>query len=158
MGGAVGERGHRLAVAAQVSDDLAAMEASLEALGERYEGLAAELFETFIAAHPQYAHTFLNPEAARERMTRETIEALIGMAAGESWVSPTVINFVDLHRNYAAFAAHDYAAWFDLTIAAMARRAASDWPDKATEAWQRQSGRLGELVAAELAQEWAHKV
>ena len=140
-----------------MSNDLAAMEASLAALGDRYEGLAAELFVRFIAAHPQYANAFMNPAAARERMTRETLEALIGMAGSEWWVASTVANFVDLHRNYAAFTAQDYAAWFDLTIAAMVRRAARDWPDAATGAWQRQARRLSELVALELAHDWAHK-
>ena len=99
----------------------------------------------------------MNPAAARERMTRETLEALIGMAGSEWWVASTVANFVDLHRNYAAFTAQDYAAWFDLTIAAMVRRAARDWPDAATGAWQRQARRLSELVALELAHDWAHK-
>ena len=79
----MGQRGDRLAVAAQVSDDLAAMETSLVALGDRSEGLAAELFDGFIAAHPHYAPAFINPEAACERMTRETLEALLGLAGGE---------------------------------------------------------------------------
>ena len=140
-----------------MSDDLAAMEASLVALGDGYEGLAEELFEQFIAAHPHYAHAFMNPASARERMTRETLEALLGLAGGEWWVAPIVTNFVDLHRNYAVFSAQDYAAWFDLTITAMERRAGAVWPDAATAAWRGQAARLTELVAGELAQDWAHQ-
>ena len=153
----MGQRGDQLAVAAQVSGDLATMEASLVALGDRYEGLAAELFDGFIAAYPHYAPAFINPEAARERMTRETLEALLGLAGGEWWVRPTVTNFVDLHRNYAAFTAQDYAAWFELTIAAMARRAGEAWPGEASAAWRRQAAAMLELVASELAQDWSHK-
>jgi hypothetical protein len=137
--------------------DRETMEASLVALGDAYDGLAAELFERFVADHPHYAHAFLNPEAARERMTRETLEALIGLAAEEWWVASTVTNFVDLHRNYAAFTAADYAAWFALTIAAMERRAGVAWPDGATASWRHQAERLTVLVEAELAHDWAHR-
>ena len=154
----MGQRGDRLAVAAQVSDDLAAMEASLVALGDRSEGLAAELFDGFIAAHPHYAPAFINPEAACERMTRETLEALLGLAGGEWWVRPTVTNFVDLHRNYAAFTAHDYAAWFELTIAAMEHRAGQDWPGEASAAWRGQAAAMVYLIASELAQDWSHQI
>lgn len=133
------------------------MEASLVALDERYEGLAAELFDRFIAGHPHYTPVFLNPEAARERMTRETLEALLGLASDEHWVPTAIINFVDLHRNYADFTPRDYADWFGLTIATMAARAAMRWPDGATAAWERQAARLTELVAVELSQDWAHK-
>ena len=137
--------------------DLAAMEASLVALGDGYEGLAADLFEAFIAAHPHYGPAFINPEAARERMTRETLEAMLGLAGGEEWVPVAVINFVDLHRNYAAFTAQDYDAWFALVVGAMERRAGEAWPDGARAPWDRQSARLCGLVADELAQEWAHR-
>lgn len=130
--------------------DAALMEASLLALGDRYEGLAAELFERFIADHPHYAHAFINPPAARERMTRETLEALIGLARDEWWVTTTVVNFVDLHRNYAAFTAGDYAVWFELTIEAMSRRAGGAWPMGASAAWRRQATRLASLVTNEL--------
>lgn len=146
-----------MAVAADAVSDQALMEQSLVALGDRHEGLAAELFERFMAAHPHYAPVFLNPEAARERMTRETLEALLGLAAGEWWVPSAIVNFVDLHRNYAAFTPDDYAAWFALTIEAMASRAGVDWPEGATAAWERQARGLTGLVALELAHDWAHK-
>ena len=144
-------------VIAPAPADLAAMEASLVAPADEFEGLAAELFEDFIAAHPHYAAAFMNPEAARERMTRETLEAMLGLAGGESWVSVAVTNFVDLHRNYAAFTRQDYEAWFDLVIAAMVRRAGVGWPAGAEAAWDRQAARLSRLVADELACDWAHR-
>lgn len=127
--------------------DSALMEASLAALGDRYDGMAAELFDRFIADHPHYAPVFLNPEAARERMTSETLEAMLGLAAGEPWVDLAVTNFIDLHHNYADFTAPDYAAWFALVIATMARRTGSDWPEGASAAWQRQADALTAKVA-----------
>lgn len=137
--------------------DLESIEASLVALGDGYEGLAAELFDHFIAAHPQHAPAFLNPAAARERMTRETLEALIALAGGEPWVSTSIANFVDLHRDYGAFTARDYQAWIALVIAAMARRAGTAWPPGTQAAWERQAERLVGLVADELAHDWAHR-
>lgn len=128
--------------------DHALMEASLAALGDHDEGMAAELFERFIADHPHYAPLFLNPEAARERMTRETLEAMLGLAAGEWWVDHAVTNFIDLHHNYADFSAGDYADWFALVIATMAARAGAGWPDGASAAWQRQADGLVARVGA----------
>ena len=137
--------------------DRALMEASLVALGDGYDGMAAELFAAFIAANPRYAAAFLNPAAAQERMTRETIEAMLGRAEGAGWVTTTVTVFVDLHRNYAAFAPQDYTAWFALVIAAMEQRAGPAWPSGATAAWQRQATALADLVATELAMSWQHR-
>lgn len=131
--------------------DAGCLEASLVALADKDEGMAEELFDAFIAAHPHYAFAFINPAAARERMTRETLEALVGLAADEWWVTTTVTNFVDLHRNYAEFSATDYAAWFELTIATMERRAGAAWPRDASAAWRRQADRLTKMVATELA-------
>jgi hypothetical protein len=113
--------------------------------------MAAELFDDLIAAHPQHAHAFLNPAAARERMTRETLEALLGLAEDAPWVATTVIDFIDLHRGYAPFTADDYADWFALAIAGLGRRAGAVWPRGATAAWRRQAERLTRLVAGELA-------
>lgn len=127
-------------------DDHALMEASLIALGDAHDGMAAELFERYIAAHPHYAPVFIHPEAAQERMTRETLEAMMGQAAGEWWVESTVINFVDLHNNYADFTSEDYREWFDLTIDTMAKRTGNDWPKGASAAWQRQANRLVEMI------------
>jgi len=128
--------------------DHAVMEESLELLGDRYDGMAAELFDHYIADHPQYAAAFLNPEAARERMTRETLEAMLGLAAGEWWVDHAVANFIDLHHNYGDFTPQDYAAWFALVIETMATRAGTDWPAGASAAWQRQADGLVAKVAA----------
>ena len=128
--------------------DEAILEQSLIALGDHYEGMAEELFNRYIAAHPHYAPVFIHPEAARERMTRETLEAMMGIATGEWWVEHTVINFVDMHHNYADFTTADYGAWFNLTIDTMAKRAGDDWPDGASAAWQRQADAMLKMVDA----------
>lgn len=138
------------------AEDLAIMEQSLILLAEAddgtaSDGLAAELFAQFIASHSQYAAAFINPAAAQERMTRETLEAMIGRAAGEYWVETTVVNFVDLHHNYGAFTAQDYHDWFTLVIDRMAARCGADWPPTANAAWQRQAAGLMQLVERELA-------
>ncbi|NQV94297.1 MAG: hypothetical protein HQ482_04055 [Sphingomonadales bacterium] len=134
--------------------DALLMEDSLEALGDRYDGMAAALFDRYIADHPHYAPVLLNPEAARERMTRETLEAMLGLAAGEWWVDHAVTNFIDLHHNYADFTPQDYAAWFALVTETMASRAGPDWPAGASEAWQRQaSGLVAKVAAVERNQE-----
>lgn len=128
-------------------NDQELLESSLLALGDRYEGMAAELFDRYIATHPQFAHAFMNPEAAQERMTRETIEAMVGQAAGEWWVESTVINFIDLHHNYDDFTPEDYSEWFTLVIQSMAERAQDDWPKGASTAWHRQAYALVEKIA-----------
>lgn len=137
--------------------DLALMEESLAALGDDGEGMAAELMDRLTADHPQYAHAFMNPEAARERMTRETLEALLGLAADEPWVATTIANFVDLHHDYASFSADDYAAWLAMTVAAMERRAGARWPAGASAAWRRQAARLIKLIQVELSRPMAQK-
>ena len=130
--------------------DLALMEASLIALGDGYDGLASEVMAGLIAALPDHSAAFLNPAAAQERMLRETLEALLGLAAEEWWVATTVTTFVDLHRNYDAFCAGDYEVWFELIFAAMARRAGAGWPAGASAAWARQACRLSVLIETEL--------
>ncbi len=139
---------HSSAIDNMNTDDQNLMEASLLTLADRDHGMPQELFEKFIADHPQYAPLFLNPEAARDRMTRETLEVMLGQAAGEWWVDHTVVNFIDLHKNYADFSPQDYAAWFALVINTMAARAGDSWPEKASAAWQRQADMLVEKVAA----------
>jgi hypothetical protein len=132
------------------STDHALMEASLIALGDGYDGLGGAVMAALIAALPDHGNAFLNPAAAQERMLRETLEALLGHAAGEWWVATTVTTFVDLHRNYAAFAGGDYVLWFELIFAAMERRARTKWPAGASAAWARQAQSLCVLIESEL--------
>jgi hypothetical protein len=130
--------------------DLALMETSLAALGDAYDGLAGEVMAALIAALPAHDGAFLNPAAAQERMLRETLDALLGLAGGEWWVTTTVTSFVDLHRNFDAFSGGDYVLWFDLVLAAMERRTGKEWPAGASTAWARQVRGLTQLIDAEL--------
>lgn len=133
------------------SGDAALLEASLVALGEGGDDLGQALYERFIAAHPEHARAFTYPEAAWDRMTRETLEALVGLAEGAPWVETHVVNFVDLHRNYGDFSPRDYTDWVELAIAEMEARSPGRWPPAASAAWRRQADRLLELVSGELA-------
>lgn len=123
------------------------MEKSLTTFGGGRRVLAAKLFDVYIDSHPQFAHAFISPEAARDRMTNETIDALVGTAKGEWWVDSTVINFVDLHHNYDDFTAEDYSEWFTLVIQTMANLTGDDWPKGASAAWHRQAYVLVEKIA-----------
>lgn len=123
------------------------MEQSLASFSGHYQDVAARLFEKYIDDHPQFAHAFINPEAARDRMTRETIDALVGTAKGEWWVDSTVVNFVDLHHNYDDFTSEDYSEWFTLVIQTLASFAGNDWPKGASAAWHRQAYQLVDKIA-----------
>lgn len=125
-----------------VKTDIELIEDSLISLEGRYQDLAQSLFEIYIAEHPQFAHAFINPETSRNRMTTETIEVMVGTAAGEWWVDATIINFVDLHHNYDDFSAEDYGEWFTLVIQKMAEYGGDSWPIEASAAWHRQASVL----------------
>ncbi len=130
-----------------VENDIDLIEESLATLVDQLPVLAIKVFERYIDGHPQFAHAFLNPEAARQRMTNETIEAMVGSAKGDWWVDSTVINFVDLHHNYDDFTAEDYSEWFTLVIQTMASLSGESWPKGASAAWHRQAYALVEKIA-----------
>ncbi|GAB5486506.1 MAG: hypothetical protein Pars2KO_00760 [Parasphingorhabdus sp.] len=130
-----------------MNKDLELIENSLAIIDGRHKDIAHALFERYIESHPQFADAFINPDAARDRMTNETIDALIGTARGDWWVDSTVINFVDLHHNYDDFSPEDYSEWFTLVIQTMANFAGNDWPKGASAAWHRQAYTLVEKIA-----------
>lgn len=130
-----------------MADDIELIEQSITAFGDQLNTLAVVVFEHYIETHPQFAHAFINPEAARQRMTSETVEALVGTAKNEWWVDATVTNFVDLHHNYDDFTAEDYSEWFTLVIQTMAQLTGERWPKGASGAWHRQAYRLVEKIA-----------
>ncbi|MEP2988201.1 MAG: globin [Parasphingorhabdus sp.] len=130
-----------------MENDTELIDESLATLDGQHSVLAIKVFERYIDDHPQFAHAFMNPEAARQRMTNETIEALVGAAKDEWWVDSTVINFVDLHHNYDDFTAEDYSEWFTLVIQTMAHLSGDGWPKGASAAWHRQAYALVEKIA-----------
>jgi hemoglobin-like flavoprotein len=130
-----------------VSSALAAMEAPLFAIAEANIDITPALFDRFFEAFPEQRAPFINLDAAAGRMTNETIEAMIGLATNEHWVPTTIINFVDLHRNYGDFPASLYAAFIDMTVDALAHAAGSAWTKDSNTAWRTQADRLKAMVA-----------
>ena len=124
-----------------------AMEAPLFAIADSDIDITPALFDRFFATFPEQRAPFLNLDAAAGRMTNETIEAMIGLASNEHWVPTTIINFVDLHRNYGDFPASLYAAFIDMTVDALAHAAGATWTDESNAAWRAQADRLKAMVA-----------
>ncbi len=123
---------------------LAAMEASLAAT--RDHDLRGPVFEAFFADFPQHKPAFLNLEASSGRMINETLEMLLGLAEDAPWVKVTLENFVDLHRNYGAFPAHDYAAFIDLLLDHVEQAAGDGWNEQASAAWSKEAAKLKNLI------------
>lgn len=128
-----------------------AMHAGLDAVGQAEVDIAPPLFDRFLAAHPEQRAAFINLDAARGRMTSETIEAMLGLAADEPWVATTVINFVDLHRNYGAFPASLYDDFIDAAVDLLAEAAGTGWTRACDQAWRTQAARLKAMVADAIA-------
>lgn len=129
------------------TDLIGVMEAPLFAIAEADIDIARALFDRFFAAFPEHRAVFINPDAARGRMTNETIEAMIGLATDEYWVPTTIVNFVDLHRIYGDFPASLYAAFIDLVVDTMADAAGPAWTSEADTAWRTQAQRLKAMVS-----------
>lgn len=129
-------------------NDAESMMAGLSAIGDADIDIVPIVFEWFFAAYPEHRAAFINIDAASGRMTNETIEALIGLATDEYWVPTTIINFVDLHRNYGNYAASLYAAWIDIVIDVIRESAGDQWHPSHETAWQRQAKRLVTMIEA----------
>lgn len=123
------------------------MEAPLFAIAESDIDIAPILFDRFFAAFPELRAVFINPDAARGRMTNETIEAMIGLATNEYWVPTTIVNFVDLHTVYGDFPASLYAAFIDLVVDTLGDAAGTAWTTESEAAWRIQAERLKAMVA-----------
>jgi hypothetical protein len=130
-----------------VPDILTVMQAPLFAIAEADIDITPALFDRFFATFPEQRAPFLNLNAAAGRMTNETVEAMIGIAINEYWVPTTVINFVDLHRNYGDFPASLYAAFIDMTVDALAHAAGPAWTNESNAIWRAQADCLKAIVA-----------
>ncbi len=128
-----------------MTGDLALMEASLVAVGER--DLRPAIFDQFFAAYPHHRAAFLNLEASSGRMINETLEMMMGLAEDAKWVEVTIVNFVDLHRNYGAFPVADYDAFIDMAVNSVADAAGKEWTSPVASAWARQATRLKQMIA-----------
>ena len=134
----------------QMTDAAAIMEASLIAAAETDIDIRQIVFDRFFAAFPETRPSFYNLEAASGRMINETLGAMIGLAEEAPWVTTTVVNFVDLHRNYADIPFEQYAVFIDMSVDALAIAAGNTWSAAAQQAWELAAERLKTLISANI--------
>jgi hemoglobin-like flavoprotein len=125
----------------------AAMETPLCTIADAGINIVPALFARFFTSFPEQRAAFINFEAAAGRMTNETLEAMIGLATNQHWVPTTIINFVDLHRNYGDFPASLYAAFVDMAVDVLAEAAGDAWSEASDIAWRTQATRLNSMIA-----------
>jgi len=128
-------------------DDAAPMMAVLEAAGEAGVDIVPIVFDRFFTEFPETRALFPHVEAAAGRMVNETLEAMMGLADGAWWVKTTVVNFVDLHRNYGAIPMVQWTAWIDMTVDALVEAAGEGGAD-GEPAWRRQAERMKDMIEA----------
>lgn len=129
------------------TSDSAQIEATLIAVAQADIDITPALFDRFFAAFPEQRPAFINLAAASGRMTNETIEAMVGLAAGEPWVPVTITNFVDLHRNYGEIPQAQYMAFVDMVVDALADATGTGWNDGQERVWRTQARRLNAMIA-----------
>ncbi|MEM8696347.1 MAG: globin [Pseudomonadota bacterium] len=127
-------------------DDMPAMTALLEAVGEADVDIVPIVFDRFFAAFPEARDLFPHVEAAAGRMVNETLEAMLGLAENAWWVETTIVNFVDLHRNYGTISSAQWAAWADMTVDVLIEVAGEAHDAAGERAWRRQAGRLKDMI------------
>lgn len=133
-----------------MTDAAAIMEASLIAAAESDIDIRQIVFDRFFEAFPETRPLFYNLEAASGRMINETLEAMIGLADDASWVTTTVVNFVDLHRNYGTIPFEQYAAFVDMTVDALAVTVGDTWSSAAQNTWDVAAARLKTLIGTNI--------
>ena len=130
-------------------DDAEAMTALLEATGEAGVDIVPLAFDRFFAEFPDAPALFPHVEAAAGRMVNETLEALFGLAEDAWWVETTVVNFVDLHRNYGDISAIQWVRWVDIVIDVLVESTGQpiDIGAPGEAAWRRQAEQLKAMIA-----------
>src|SRR3546814_328939 len=92
------------------------MEASLAAVADAGVDIRHALFDRFFAAFPDRRASFMIVDASSRRMTDETLQMMLGLAKGESWVWPLVAELVFTHRAYGALPIEEYDAFIGMTV------------------------------------------
>ena len=133
---------------AESESDSDAMMALLEAAGERDIDIVPLVFDRFFARHPDTRELFPNLEAAAGRMVNETLDALVGLAENAWWVDTTIINFVDLHRNFGTITEAQWHDWIDMTIDTLAEAGGDEAAAASKPAWQAQGARMKAMIDA----------
>src|SRR3546814_16958301 len=97
------------------------MEASLAAVADAGVDIRHALFDRFFAAFPDRRASFMILDASSRRMTDETLQMMLGLAKGESWVWPLVAELVFTHRAYGALPIAEFDALLTMTVEDMGR-------------------------------------
>src|SRR3546814_11806711 len=92
------------------------MEASLAAVADAGVDIRHALFDRFFAAFPDRRASFMIVDASSRRMTDETLQMMLGLAKGESWVWPLVAELVFTHRAYGALPIEECAAFIGVQV------------------------------------------
>ncbi|MBO9698047.1 MAG: hypothetical protein J7499_17775 [Sphingopyxis sp.] len=126
--------------------DATLMEASLAAVAEAGVDIRHALFGRFFAAFPVRRASFMVVDASSVRMTDETLQMMLGLAKGESWVWPLVTELVHTHRAYGPLPIGEYDAFIDLTVEALGEAAGAAWSTGCAGAWIEQAGALKSMI------------
>ena len=117
------------------------------ALAMQDTDLTAPVFELFFTRHPEHRGDFINLGAAAPRMVRECVEALMGLALGEPWAETTIVNFVDLHRDYGRYDNGLYGDFIDCITIALSQLSGSAWTDETAQIWRDQTDQMKAIIA-----------
>ena len=135
--------------------DAALMEVSLVAVADAGIDIRHALFDRFFAAFPDRRASFMIVDASSRRMTDETLQMMLGLAKGESWVWPLVAELVFTHRAYGPLPIAEYDAFIDMTVAELGAAAGAAWSAATAAAWQRQAEALKAMIRKARV-EWEH--
>jgi hypothetical protein len=126
--------------------DPALMEASLVAVADAGVEIRHALFDRYFAAYPDRRAIFYNLEVSSRRMTDETLNMMLGLATGETWVWPLAAELMFTHRNYGAIPMAEYDAFIDMTVDVLAGAAGQSWSPACEAAWRAQAVRLKAMI------------
>lgn len=126
--------------------DAAAMEASLAAVADAGIDIRHALFDRFFAVFPGRRASFMIVDASSVRMTDETLQMMLGLAKGESWVWPLVAELVFTHRAYGPLPITEYDAFIDMTVEEVGAAAGPAWSADTAAAWQRHADALKAMI------------
>jgi hypothetical protein len=129
-----------------VPDDLNLMEESLVAMADAGLDIRHGLFDRFFEAFPDRLASFYNLEHSGQRMTDETLQMMVGLAGGETWVEPLVAELTFTHRSYGHLPDAEYEAFIAMTVDAVAQAATSVWTPAHEAAWRLYADRLYAMI------------
>jgi hypothetical protein len=120
-----------------MADDTTLMEENLTAIGEAGTEIRFPLFDQFFAAFPERRPTFYNLEASSIRMTDETLQMMLGLAKGESWVEHLIAELTFTHRSYGYLPDAEYEAFIQMVVDQVAAASGASWTAAHEACWRK---------------------